>query len=128
MGEVEPVRRAGIDLEPRPRDQRRRPLAAPLIVAAGRVTLVQVVATEALGALFGGSGLGIYVRFGFAGDDLYQIQAGALLVAGTAMAVDAAVWAGSRLLLPRWGPAPPGAGRGRRPLDLTTIQPQGGTP
>jgi osmoprotectant transport system permease protein len=104
------------------------PLAAPLIVAAARVTLTQVVATEALGALFGGSGLGIYVRYGFAGDDLYQIQAGALLVAGTAMAVDAALWAGSRLLLPRWGPTPPGTGSRRRPLELTTIQPQGGTP
>ncbi|MCB1040679.1 MAG: ABC transporter permease subunit, partial [Acidimicrobiales bacterium] len=38
------------------------PLAAPLIVTACRVTLTQVIATEALGALFGGSGLGIYVR------------------------------------------------------------------
>ena len=104
------------------------PLAAPLIVAAGRVTLTQVVATEALGALFAGAGLGIYVRFGFASDDIQQIQAGALLVAGTAMAVDAVLWAGTRLLLPRWGPTPSGAGRGRQPLDLTTIQPQGGTP
>lgn len=64
------------------------PLALPLILAGIRVAVTQVVATEALGALFGGGGLGIYVRFGFAGNDIAQIQAGALLVAGTAMAAD----------------------------------------
>ena len=78
MGLTETQIMAGIEL----------PLALPLILAGIRVAVTQVVATEALGALFGGGGLGIYVRFGFAGNDIYQIQAGALLVAGTAMAAD----------------------------------------
>ncbi len=106
------------------------PLAAPLIVTACRVTLTQVIATEALGALFGGSGLGIYVRFGFAANDLYQIQAGALLVAATAMAADLAVAAVSRVALPRWGPPRPSAreARRRQPLELSTTNSLGGIP
>jgi osmoprotectant transport system permease protein len=112
------------------------PLALPLILAAGRVTLTQVVATEALGALFGSGGLGIYVRFGFANSDVVQIQAGALLVAGTAMAVDLVAWLAIRYGLPK-GLRPPDRRRsrtgrarvGRR--DLTLIpnhQPLRGTP
>ncbi|HEX2575757.1 MAG TPA: ABC transporter permease subunit [Aquihabitans sp.] len=82
------------------------PLALPLILTGVRVALTQLVATEALGALFGGGGLGIYVRFGFAGDDIYQIQAGALLVAGTAMAVDLLMWLVARRAVPRGVRAP----------------------
>jgi osmoprotectant transport system permease protein len=106
------------------------PLAAPLIVATCRVTITQVVATEALGALFGAGGLGIYVRFGFATDDIYQIQAGAVLVAATAMAVDLAFWALTRTFAPAWmRPARRRRTPDRTPLDLTTnIQPLGGTP
>lgn len=77
------------------------PLALPLIVTGVRVALTQLVATEALGALFGGGGLGVYVRYGFAADDVHQIQAGALLVAGTAMAADLALWLLSLVALPR---------------------------
>lgn len=77
------------------------PLALPLILTGVRVALTQLVATEALGSLFGGGGLGLYVRFGFAGDDVYQIQAGALLVAGTAMAVDLVMWLVTRYAVPR---------------------------
>jgi osmoprotectant transport system permease protein len=77
------------------------PLALPLILTGIRTAVTQLVATEALGAVFGGGGLGVYVRYGFAGDDTSQIQAGALLVAGTAMAADAALWLLSRATLPR---------------------------
>jgi len=77
------------------------PLALPLILTGVRVALTQVVATEALGPLFGGSGLGIYIRFGFADKDLYAIQGGALLVAGTAMAVDLLMALVARAALPR---------------------------
>lgn len=77
------------------------PLALPLILTGIRTALTQLVATEALGALFGGGGLGTYVRFGFADGDKYQIQAGALLVAGTAVATDLALAVLSRLVVPR---------------------------
>ncbi|MBX3285610.1 MAG: ABC transporter permease subunit [Actinobacteria bacterium] len=77
------------------------PLALPLVLTGVRVALTQLVATEALGAQFGGDGLGLYIRFGFAGQDLYQIQAGALLVAGAAMLVDLAMWAVARVAVPR---------------------------
>lgn len=76
------------------------PLAVPLLLAVSRVTLTQLVATEALGALFGGGGLGIYIRFGFATNDIYEIQAGALLVAGTALAVDLVLALLSRYAVP----------------------------
>ena len=109
------------------------PLAMPLILATCRVTLVQVVATEALGALFSSGGLGIYVRFGFAGSDAAQIQAGALLVAGTAMAVDLVFWLVTRYAVPE--PLRPPRRRPRAaaptsgPLEIFT-QPRtlGGTP
>ncbi len=77
------------------------PLALPLILTGVRVALTQLVATEALGPLFGGKGLGLYIRFGFANKDIYAIQGGALLVAGTAMAVDLLMWLLSRFALPR---------------------------
>jgi osmoprotectant transport system permease protein len=113
------------------------PLALPLILTTGRVTLTQVVATEALGALFGSGGLGIYVRFGFANNDIVQIQAGALLVAGTAMAVDLLFWLAIRLGLPpglqppaRRRPAPLGrpATAGRHEPLIPKPQPLRGTP
>jgi osmoprotectant transport system permease protein len=77
------------------------PLALPLVITGVRVALTQLVATEALGAQFGGDGLGLYIRYGFAGQDLYQIQAGALLVAGTAMLVDLAMWGVARVAVPK---------------------------
>lgn len=77
------------------------PLALPLILTGVRVALTQLVATEALGPLFGGSGLGLYILYGFSAKDIYAIQAGALLVAGTAMTVDASMWLLSRYALPR---------------------------
>lgn len=86
------------------------PLALPLVLTGVRVALTQLVATEALGAQFGGDGLGLYIRYGFAGQDLYQIQAGALLVAGTAMLVDLAMWAVARVAVPK-GIRTPRSGR-----------------
>lgn len=77
------------------------PLAAPLILAGIRVAVTQVVATEALGALFGSEGLGIYIRFGFAGDDIVQIQAGAILVAGTAAMTDLVLGLVARAVVPK---------------------------
>lgn len=88
------------------------PLAMPLLLAVSRVTLTQLVATEALAALFGGGGLGIYIRFGFAGSNIYQIQAGALLVAGTALTVDLVLAILTRYAVP--APLRPPSRRARR--------------
>lgn len=107
------------------------PLALPLILAACRIALTQVVATEALGALFGSGGLGIYVRFGFANDEIYQIQAGALLVAGAAMSVDLVFWFATRFLVPKALRPRPARDRRMRAVQLPTDpqpQPLGGTP
>lgn len=75
------------------------PLAAPLMLAGLRTALTQAIATEALGALFGGEGLGNYIAFGMAAKDNPQIQAGALLIAATAMSADLIVAGLSRYLL-----------------------------
>jgi osmoprotectant transport system permease protein len=89
------------------------PLAIPLILAACRVAATQVVATEALAALFGGTGLGQYITFGIANRDIYEVQAGAVLVAGLAMSVDLAFWAVTRFVVPKpLRPAP----ANRRPM------------
>jgi osmoprotectant transport system permease protein len=77
------------------------PLATPLILAASRVALTQVVATEALAALFGGSGLGRYITFGLANRDTFEVQAGAVLVAGLAMTVDLVFWFVTRFIVPQ---------------------------
>ncbi len=76
------------------------PLATPLILSASRVAITQVVATEALAALFGGTGLGQYITFGLANRDTYEVQAGAVLVAGLAMSVDLVFWFVTRFLVP----------------------------
>jgi osmoprotectant transport system permease protein len=109
------------------------PLATPLILAASRVAITQVVATEALAALFGGTGLGQYITFGLANRDTYEVQAGALLVAGLAVTVDLTFWLVTRFLVPaplRPAPSSRRAMRGSRPITTTPIQttPLGGTP
>lgn len=109
------------------------PLATPLILAASRVAITQVVATEALAALFGGTGLGQYITFGLANRDIYEVQAGALLVAGLAMTVDLLFWAVTRFLVPaplRPAPADRRPIHRSRPIDHLTITPPslGGTP
>ncbi|WP_426571698.1 ABC transporter permease [Aquihabitans sp. McL0605] len=109
------------------------PLATPLILAASRVALTQVVATETLGALFGGSGLGIYIYYGFANHNIYEIQAGALLVAGLAMAVDLTFWFVTRFLVPkplRPVPSSRRAFKPSRPIEPISINNPslGGTP
>lgn len=76
------------------------PLAAPVILAAVRVTAVQVVATAPLGALFGWGGLGRFIIDGFAVRDLEMAAGGAVLVALLAIVTDLVFGAAERLLLP----------------------------
>lgn len=76
------------------------PLALPVVFVGLRTAAVQVVATEPIAAFFGAEGLGAYIRQGLGNDDLYQIQAGALLVTAVAVGADLALWLVSRAVIP----------------------------
>jgi osmoprotectant transport system permease protein len=77
------------------------PLALPVVMAGVRTAAVQVIATEPLGAFFGGEGLGAYLRQGLSIRDAYQVQAGALLVAGLAIGAEVTLVLLTRLIVPR---------------------------
>ena len=76
------------------------PLALPLMFVGMRTAAVQVVATEPIAAFFGAEGLGAYIRQGLGNDDLYQIQAGALLVTAVAISADVVLWLVGRAVIP----------------------------
>lgn len=76
------------------------PLALPVVLAGVRVAAVQVVATEVIGAFFGGEGLGAYIRQGIGNRDIYEVQAGALIITAAAMTVDLALWLSSKVVVP----------------------------
>lgn len=57
------------------------PMASPVILAALRVSAVQVVATASLAALVAWGGLGRYIVDGFAVQDNVRVLAGGILVA-----------------------------------------------
>ena len=76
------------------------PLALPVILTGIRVAAVQVVATEVIGAFFGGEGLGAYIRQGIGNQDIYEVQAGALIITGAALTVDLVLWLLSKVLVP----------------------------
>ncbi len=89
------------------------PLASPIILAGIRVAAVQVVATEVIGAFFGGEGLGAYIRQGIGNRDIHEVQAGALIITATAMTLDLALWLFTRAVVPKGvrtsrRPRPPG--------------------
>ncbi len=102
------------------------PLALPVILTGIRVTAVQVVATEVIGAFFGGEGLGAYIRQGIGNNDIYEVQAGALIITGTAMSIDLVLWLLSRALVPT------GVRRSRRtrrrPVDDAELPPPAAAP
>lgn len=93
------------------------PLALPVVIAGIRTAAVQIVATEPLGAFFGGEGLGAYLRQGLSTRDSYQVQAGALLVTAVAVATEVLLVTGTRLLLPRGIRAATPRRRARRRVD-----------
>ena len=76
------------------------PTASPIIIAAVRVAAVQVVSTPTHGAIVGWGGLGRYIIDGFAIQDDVMVFAGALLVAGLALATETAMSAVERWLVP----------------------------
>src|SRR5438445_3934040 len=77
------------------------PLAVPLIMAGVRTSAVQVVATATLAALIAGGGLGRYIVDGLARSDNPRTLAGALLVAGLALATELGLAALQRAMVPR---------------------------
>ena len=85
------------------------PLASMVILTGIRVAAVQVVATEVIGAFFGGEGLGAYIRQGLGNNDNYEVQAGALLITGVAMSFDLCLYLLSKVLIPK------GVGTVKRP-------------
>ncbi|MER7396649.1 ABC transporter permease [Streptomyces sp. NPDC000151] len=87
------------------------PLAYPLIMTGLRSASVQVVATVTLAALAGGGGLGRIITAGFGNYDTPQVVAGAVLVAGLALLVEAVLVAVERLCDPMRGKRPARTGR-----------------
>ena len=66
------------------------PIALPVILAGIRSGASQIVATMTLGAIFGSGGLGRYLVEGIAQRDIGMTAGGVVLVAGLALAVEAA--------------------------------------
>ena len=77
------------------------PLASPLIMAGIRTAAVQIVATATLAALIGGGGLGRYIIDGFAQQNIPEVLAGAVLVAGLSIVTEVAFAILERVLAPR---------------------------
>ena len=61
------------------------PVAMPLIMAGVRIAAVQIVATATFAAVVSLGGLGRYIIDGLAQQDLTQVLAGAILVAGLSL-------------------------------------------
>jgi len=77
------------------------PAASPLILAAVRISAVQVVATATLGALVAWGGLGRFIIDGFAQGDEAEVFAGGLLVALLAVATELVFGFFERRLVPK---------------------------
>lgn len=77
------------------------PSASPLIIAALRISSVQVVATATLGALVAWGGLGRFIIDGFAQGDRVMVFAGGLLVALLAVLTELAFSLAERLAIPK---------------------------
>ncbi len=77
------------------------PMAAPVILAAVRVSAVQVVATAPLAALVAWGGLGRYIVDGFAVQDNVRVIAGGILVALLSVAAELLLGAIETRVVPR---------------------------
>ncbi|WLW50076.1 ABC transporter permease [Streptomyces sp. YU58] len=77
------------------------PLALPMVLNGVRIAAVQLVATATIAALAGGGGLGRIITAGFNLASTPQVVAGAVLVAGFALVVEAVFEVAERLA-PRW--------------------------
>ncbi len=77
------------------------PMASPVILAALRVSAVQVVATASLAALVAWGGLGRYIVDGFAVQDNVRVLAGGILVALMSVATELLLGAIEKRVVPR---------------------------
>ena len=77
------------------------PSAVRPLMSGVRIALLQVIATVGLAALVGAGGLGRYVIDGIAIQDNVQLFAGAVLVAGLALAADGVLALAERAAVPR---------------------------
>jgi osmoprotectant transport system permease protein len=82
------------------------PLAVPLIATGVRLATVQVWATATLSALVGSGGLGELIVTGFGIADYGQLYGGVILVAASAIAIDALLAGSERRIRRRYGGAP----------------------
>ena len=76
------------------------PLASPVILAALRVSAVQVVATAPLAALVAWGGLGRYIVDGFAVQDNVRVMAGGILVAALSIGTEVLLGAIEKRVVP----------------------------
>lgn len=76
------------------------PLAYPMVMTGLRSAAVQVVATATIAAMVGQGGLGRIITAGFNTYDTPQVVAGAVLVAGLALLVEAVLVAVDRMVSP----------------------------
>ncbi len=76
------------------------PMASPVILAALRVSAVQVVATAPLAALVAWGGLGRYIVDGFAVQDNIRVLAGGILVAALSIATEVVLGAVEKRVVP----------------------------
>ena len=77
------------------------PMASPVILAALRVSAVQVVATAPLAALVAWGGLGRYIVDGFAVQDNVRVLAGGILVAALSVATELLLGAVEKRVVPK---------------------------
>lgn len=77
------------------------PMAAPVILAAIRISAVQVVATAPLAALVAWGGLGRYIVDGFAVQDNVRVLAGGILVALLSVATELLLGTIEKRVIPR---------------------------
>jgi osmoprotectant transport system permease protein len=77
------------------------PTAVRPVMNGVRIALLQVIATVGLAALVGAGGLGRYIIDGFAVQDYTRVFAGAVLVAGLALAADGLLALAERAATPR---------------------------
>ncbi len=77
------------------------PTAVRPVMNGIRIAFLQVIATAGLAALVGAGGLGRYVIDGLAVQDYVEVFAGAVLVAGVALAADGLLAVAERAATPR---------------------------
>ena len=77
------------------------PMASPVMLAALRVSAVQVVATAPLAALVAWGGLGRYIVDGFAVQDNVRVLAGGILVAALSVATELLLGAVEKRVVPK---------------------------